>query len=119
MPTIIEIISNPLVFILANVVWVVIVFKIIKTILKLKSKLKSVSVIHGQNIEEVVPFSKYFNHDYRQFKFLGQPIDGIVFGDDKITFIEIKTVKSQLSEKQRHIKSLVEYKKIAWEEIRT
>ena len=86
--------------------------------MELKHKYKSASVIHGQNIEEVVPFSKYFNYDYRQFKFLGQPVEGIVFGDDKISFIEIKTGQSQLSDKQKNIKELVENKKVYWEEIR-
>ena len=106
------------------VLWVIIIiisywlFAAWKKIQSLKSEKKSLSVIHGQNIEEVVPFSKYFNYDYRQFKFLGMPIEGIVFGEDKITFIEIKTGKSQLSDKQKNIKKMVEDKEVYWEEIR-
>lgn len=93
-------------------------WQFIKKHRELKSKYKSASVIHGQNIEEVVPFGKYFKHNFRDFKFLGQPIEGIVFGDDEITFIEIKTGQSQLSDKQKHIRELVENKKVGWEEIR-
>ena len=49
---------------------------------------------------------------------MGRPIDYISFGDDKITFIEVKSGKSQLSSKQRHIRDLVNDKKVAWKEVR-
>ena len=35
-----------------------------------------------------------------------------------ITFIEVKTGKSQLSSKQRHIRDLIKNKQVAWKEIR-
>ena len=85
---------------------------------KLKSEKKSMSVIHGQNIEELVPFSKNFPYDYRNFKFIGMPIDGIVFNDDGIVFVEIKTGSSRLNNKQEKIKNLIEKKEVYWEEIK-
>lgn len=92
--------------------------KFLRKISKLKSKIKSQAIIHGLNIEEIVPFTKNFKYDYREFKFLGKPIEGIVFAKDRIVFIEIKTGNSQLSEKQKSIKQLVDNKKVYWEEIR-
>ena len=118
MPEIPELLTNPLILYITIIILLYILYKLIIKYKKLDSKYKSSAVIHGQNIEEVVPFSKYFHYDYREFKFLGMPIEGIVFGDDKITFIEIKTGQSQLSDKQKHIRELVENGKIGWEEIR-
>ena len=49
---------------------------------------------------------------------MGQPIDYISFGDDEITFIEVKSGNSQLSQKQRHIRDLVKAKLVSWKEVR-
>ena len=44
-------------------------------------------------------------------------IDGINFEDDKVVFIEFKTGNSNLSNKQKRIKNLVENKKVEWKTI--
>jgi predicted Holliday junction resolvase-like endonuclease len=49
---------------------------------------------------------------------LGSPIDFVVFEDDIICFVEVKTGRSQLTKKQRNIKKLVENKQIEWKTIR-
>ena len=46
------------------------------------------------------------------------PIDYISFGDEEITFIEVKSGNSQLNKKQRHIRDQVKSKLVAWKEIR-
>ncbi|MDO8538786.1 MAG: Holliday junction resolvase-like protein [archaeon] len=74
----------------------------------------SQSVKYGKMTEQWIPFSKDFPHNSENFRFLGSPIDGIVFNDDKIIFCEFKSNTSKLSEKQKRIKSLVESKKIEW-----
>ena len=48
---------------------------------------------------------------------MGRPIDYISFGDDEITFIEVKSGNAQLSAKQRHISDLVNQKLISWKEV--
>ena len=46
------------------------------------------------------------------------PIDGISFDDDGIKFIEIKTGKSQLNQKQKQVKDHVQKKNVEWIELR-
>ena len=82
------------------------------------SKKQSQSTRYGQIFEQVVPFSKDFPFDPKNFRFIGNPIDGIVFEDDKITFCEIKLNNSTLNPKQKNIKSLIDDKKVYWREFR-
>lgn len=78
----------------------------------------SQSVRYGKMSEQFIPFTKDFPFSPEKFRFLGNPIDGIVFGDDKIIFAEFKAGTSNLSETQKKIKSLVESKKVEWFEYR-
>ncbi len=84
-----------------------------------KQKKSSISVKHGKFLEHYIPWiRKIFPYRPERFRFIGNPIDGIVFDDNKIVFLEFKTGKSSLTEFQKRIKSLVENKKIEWKEIR-
>ena len=65
-----------------------------------------------------MPFMEDFPYDSSNFRFLGTPIDGIQFEDDKIVFVEFKTANSKMTEKQKKIKEFVDKKKIVFEEIR-
>ncbi|KKL12011.1 hypothetical protein LCGC14_2540020 [marine sediment metagenome] len=85
---------------------------------KLLSQKKSSEVRLGQISEQIAPFLEGFSYDTRNTKFLGQPIDLICFEPDKVVFVEVKTGKSQLSEKQKHIKNLIKTKQVFWEEFR-
>lgn len=85
---------------------------------KLASQKKSSEVRLGQISEHLVPFTKSFPFDPKQARFLGSPVDMVVFTDDKIVIVEVKTGGSQLSEKQKKIRKLVEDKKIEWFELR-
>lgn len=85
---------------------------------KLQSQKKSSEVVTGQIAEKFVPFLKSFKHNPRQTQFLGMPIDLIVFGDEFITFIEVKSGNARLNQNQKRIKKLVLDKKVKWEEIR-
>jgi predicted Holliday junction resolvase-like endonuclease len=85
---------------------------------KLLSQKKSSEVRLGQISEHLVPFLKEFKYDPKKAHFLGMPIDYIVFDDDQIVFLEVKTGESQLSSTQRSIRNLVKDKKVSWEIIR-
>lgn len=85
---------------------------------KLTHQKKSSEVRLGHIAETLAPFLDQFDFEPEQCSFLGQPIDYISFGDDVITFIEIKSGKSQLSSKQRNIRDLIKNKFIEWKEIR-
>ena len=76
----------------------------------------SQSVKYGKLTEQFLPFSKEFPFNSENFRFIGSPIDGIVFENDRIIFCEFKSNESRLSQKQKSIKSLVEEKKIEWAE---
>jgi predicted Holliday junction resolvase-like endonuclease len=83
----------------------------------LKQK-QSENVKHGFAWEQFVPFASNFPFNREQFKFLGKPVDGVVFGEDKITFVEIKTGQSHLNDAQKQVRKLVEDKKVEWRELR-
>lgn len=88
-----------------------------KAYTKLLSQKKSSEILLGQITEKLVPFLKQFKHDPQKATFLGQPIDYIIFDDDIITFLEIKSGNSKLSTKQRRIKKLIQEKKVRWEQL--
>ncbi len=107
--------------------------KAIKTIMDLNKKImtleqeitnKNEFIKHsyrkfGRIFEQYAPFTKNFpTKDLSKFIFLGKPIDGIIFGEDKITFVEIKTGKSVLSENQLRVKNQIEQGDIEFKEVR-
>jgi predicted Holliday junction resolvase-like endonuclease len=72
----------------------------------------------GQIAEHLVPVLRYFKYDPKKAHFLGMPVDYIIFENDKIVFLEVKTGRSSLSRTQRDIKKLITEGKVVWEEIR-
>jgi len=102
-----------------------IVVLLVWKIKKLKSALeglsfgkKSLSVKYGKMSEQFFPFMKDYPYNAQEFRFIGSPIDGVQFDDDKIIFVEFKTGSSGLSAKQKKIKGIVESKKVEWKEFR-
>lgn len=85
---------------------------------KITSQKKSSEVRLGNIAETLAPFLDQFEFDPENCTFLGKPIDYISFADDEITFIEVKSGKSQLNSRQRHIRDQVKAKLISWKEIR-
>lgn len=79
---------------------------------------KSRQTIFGQSAEKIAPFLSAFGYDPQKAQFLGQPIDYVVFEDDEVVFVEIKTGKASLSTKQRRIRDLIKEKKVTWKEVR-
>ena len=92
---------------------------------KAKAELKSVhfdkrslSSKYGKMTEQFMPFLKDYPYDPQNFRFLGTPIDGIQFEEDKIIFIEFKSATSRLSERQRQIADNIYNKRIDFQEHR-
>lgn len=83
-----------------------------------KKKVKSTEVRTGLVMEKMAPFLEAFQHNPKNAHFLGQPIDYIVFNDDGVVFVEVKTGKSRLSTKQNNIKKLIEQGKVKFELVR-
>ncbi len=84
----------------------------------LRFQKSSQSVRYGKMTEQFIPFAEQFPFDPALFKFLGEPIDGVIFEDNAIVFCEFKTGSSSLNPKQRRIKGLVESRKVKWLEFR-
>tara|TARA_X000001036_G_scaffold437672_1_gene483551 strand:- start:1689 stop:2213 length:525 start_codon:yes stop_codon:yes gene_type:complete len=82
------------------------------------SQKKSSEVRLGHIAEKLAPFLEDFPYNPEDAIFLGQPIDYVVFDDSSVVFVEIKTGKSKLSTKQRHIRDLIKNKYVEWKEIR-
>jgi predicted Holliday junction resolvase-like endonuclease len=85
---------------------------------KLLSQKKSSEVRLGQISENLAPFLKDFKYNPKETHFIGMPIDYIIFEEDKIIFLEVKSGKSQLSTKQRNIRNLIKDNKVFWDEMR-
>ncbi len=81
--------------------------------------LRSAYIKFGKTFEQFAPFTKDFTQEEKNgFTFLGMPIDGVIFGEDMIKFVEIKTGESQLSGKQKKIKKMVENGQVEFMEVR-
>ena len=85
---------------------------------KIVSQKKSSEVRTGQIAEHFSPLLKDFKYDRKQARFLASPIDFIIFEEDEIIFMEVKTGKSQLNKNQRRIRDQVNEKKVRWEVFR-
>ena len=97
-------------------VWILLLTK--EELLDLKYAKQSQSVKYGQLTEQWLPFAKKYPYNSQNFRFIGKPIDGIAFEEDKIVFVEFKTNKSSLSNVQRKARDLVKEKKVEWLELR-
>lgn len=86
-----------------------------KNLIKTTSDKISLSTKYGQISEEFFPLEQSYPYNSKDFKFLGNPIDGIQFNNDKIILIEFKTNTSKLSTKQRHIRNLINNKQVEFE----
>lgn len=109
-----------LVFVLVLVILVLIrlYFGMLRRFREVLFSKKSLEVKYGKNFEQLVPFLEEFPGGRENFRFLGSPIDGVLFNPDEVVFIEIKTGGSKLSEGQRRVKELVERKRVRFREIR-
>jgi predicted Holliday junction resolvase-like endonuclease len=74
---------------------------------KLLGQKKSSEVRTGKITEQIAPFLADYPLNPRTARFIGDPIDFVHFDDDKVTFVEVKSGRSQLSKKQRNIRDLI------------
>ena len=93
--------------------------KLKSKISNLDSNLRSNAVKQGLTLEQWIPISENYPWDHRNFRFLGDPIDGIQFEDNKILLVEFKSGNSRMSNKQKTIQQLVENGKVEFIEIKT
>ena len=83
---------------------------------------QSRSVLGGKFTEQIVPYLPDFKYDPTEARFIGSPIDLIIFpglarGDpEEIVIMEIKTGRTaQLTPQERKIRQLIEEGMVRWE----
>ena len=81
------------------------------------------AVLKGQIGEQIVPLLGNFPYLLSELRFIGAPIDYLVFKGidnnniEEIVFLEIKSGKSKLSKREKSLKEAVLDKKVSWREI--
>ena len=73
------------------------VSKLKERIREIETSKRSLSATYGNITEQWAPFMSGYPYDPRNFRFLGSPIDGVQFEDDKIVFVEFKANQSRLT----------------------
>ncbi len=81
-----------------------------------RSRQRSLSASYGRITEQWFPLMDRYPYDSANFRFLGTPVDGVQFEEDRIVFVEFKSRDAELSALQRKLKKLVQSGKVYWEE---
>lgn len=76
---------------------------------------RSLSTRYGQITEQFLPLVNAYPYDPKNFRFLGSPIDGVQFEEDRIVIVEFKSAGSKLSKNQKRIRDLVKSRKVDFE----
>ena len=86
---------------------------------------QSRSVLKGKIAEQIVPLLKDFKYNLADARFLGAPIDYIIFDgmtDDRnkfnLVFVDVKKGNATLTLRQEKIREAVDSGRIKWETIR-
>jgi predicted Holliday junction resolvase-like endonuclease len=86
--------------------------------------LRSRSVLGGHFSEQLAPYLPDFEYLPTECRFIGKPIDFIVFKgmDDKkideLIFVEVKSGNAKLTSQEKNLKEAIEKKKVKWVEYR-
>ncbi|MDD5012624.1 MAG: Holliday junction resolvase-like protein [Candidatus Nanoarchaeia archaeon] len=86
--------------------------------------MKSRAVLGGQFSEQLAPYLPDFEYLPTECRFIGKPIDFIVFRGmdekkiDEVVFVEVKSGNSKLNQHEKNLKDAIEKKKVKWMEYR-
>ncbi len=82
------------------------------------------AVLGGQFSEQLAPYLPDFPYSPTEVRFIGKPIDFIVFkGMDQkeitdVVFVEVKSAKSRINSHERKLRDAITNKRVSWEEYR-
>ena len=85
---------------------------------------RSLAVTAGKVHEQLVPFLPEFGFNPKDVRFLGSPVDLVVFdglaaGDvQRVVFLEVKTGGAPLTDRERQVRNAIEARRVAWMEMR-
>ena len=80
------------------------------------------AVLSGQFSEQIAPYLPDFPYKPTEARFIGKPIDFVVFKGmdekkiDEVVFVEVKSGQSALSKVEKTLKSAIESKNVSWHE---
>ena len=83
---------------------------------------QSRAVLSGQFSEQIAPYLPDFPFKPTEARFIGKPIDFVVFKGmdekkiDEIVFVEVKSGQSNLSKVEKTLKSAIQNKNVSWHE---
>jgi len=81
---------------------------------------KSRAILTGKFSEQISPYFPNFPYEASESRFIGSPVDFIVFKGmnekeiKEIIFVEVKTGKSKLSKQEKNLKEAIINKKVKW-----
>jgi hypothetical protein len=76
----------------------------------LQHTIKKLTLQHEYNYETM----KYYPYNPDNFRFLGDPIDGVQFEQNTILFVRFKKENTLRTKEQDHIKTLLEKGNVEW-----
>ena len=85
--------------------------------------LRSQAATVGKVSEQLVPYFPEFQWNPRDAKFLGAPVDFIVFDGlsdgavRRVVFVEVKTGSSSLSARERLLRDAILHRRVEWQEL--
>jgi len=85
---------------------------------------RSQAVTLGKVTEQLAPFLPEFASDPRDARFIGSPVDFVVFdglsGDTlrQVVFVEVKTGGATLSPRERQVRDAIRDGRVEWREVR-
>jgi len=85
---------------------------------------RSLAVTAGKVHEQLVPYLPEFGFNPKDARFLGSPVDLIVFDGladgelRRVVFLEVKTGGAALTSRERQIRAVIEARDVAWAELR-
>lgn len=95
-----------------------------ETLIRQDAIARSKAVIVGKVTEHVAPWLPLFPYNPKDARFIGSPVDMIVFdgadSDDvrRIIFLEIKSNTAGLTKRQRQIRDAIQTHCVEWQELR-
>jgi predicted Holliday junction resolvase-like endonuclease len=85
---------------------------------------RSQAVTAGKVHEQLIPYLPAFPYNPKDVRFLGSPIDLVVFDGlaegriRRIVFLEVKTGRSGLTSRERGVRDVIQAREVEWVELR-
>jgi Endonuclease related to archaeal Holliday junction resolvase len=94
------------------------------SIIRVDAVQRSQAVTIGKVQEQVVPYLPGFPYNPKDVRFLGSPVDLVVFDGladgrlRRVVFLEVKTGSSTLSPRERLVRDVIQAREVEWAELR-